>query len=48
MLVTIDIPAESQQSFRILCREYALEIRSFDEHGPAGGNPRYQVLVPDQ
>lgn len=45
MLVTIDIPPESVADFLALCAAQAIEIRSRNDDGPAGGNPRFLLAV---
>jgi hypothetical protein len=48
MLVTIDIPAESLNAFRVLCDKHSIEIQHFTEEGPAGGNPCFNLAVHDK
>jgi hypothetical protein len=47
MLVTIDIPAESLNAFRALCETQGIEIQHYQESGPAGGNPCFNLAVHD-
>ena len=47
MLVTIDIPKESVEAFRALCSKHGIEIQHYEEHGPAGGNPCFDIAVHD-
>ncbi len=48
MLVTIDIPSESLAAFHALCTKQGIEIQETEEQGPAGGNPRFSIVVPDR
>lgn len=45
MLVTVDMPQENLAGFRAMLAANEIEVRGFDEIGPAGGNPRFRLLV---
>lgn len=45
MFVTVDMPHENLDSFRAMLSDYGIEVRHFENDGPAGGNPRFHLTV---
>lgn len=45
MLVTVDMPRENLGPFMEMLFDNRIEVQHIDPQGPAGGNPRFRLLV---
>jgi len=48
MIVILDIPQDNQADFVKFCQDNGLDIADHTQVGPAGGCPRYVLIVDER